>query len=122
VYFDNQSGEFTEIGDFSRPVEILPNRTLKLGQTTSRFWVINAEAREADTLSAYSVDLSGKSPQITHMGAVPISAEHFSIAPNGDLLMTFRNKSQAPIRMTQAGDISFACSALPSGPAVPAPN
>ena len=122
VHFNNRTGDFERVGDFSGPMMILPNRTLKLGQTTERFWVIDHWKRESADVSAYLVDVSGPTSKVVHLGALPNTANQFSVAPNGDLLMSFKSETQAPIRLTQSGEISLACSAPRLAPQGPAPN
>ena len=122
LHFDNKTGEFGRVGDFSGPIAILPDRLLKLGQSTNRFWVIDQWRGGSTDISAYSVDLSSGFPTIKHLGAIPNSARDFSVAPNGDLLMNFKGGTQAPIRMSPRGDISLACRSLQPVTAAPAPN
>ena len=122
VHFDNKTGGFKPVGNFAAPLVILPDRTLKLGQTTERFWVIDQWRGESDDVSAFIVDVSGPTPQISHMGALPKTTNQFSVAPNGDLLIGFSSEAQMPIRLTQRGDISLACAAPRPASQVPAPN
>ena len=122
VQFDNESGGFKPVGNFSGPIAILPNRTLKLGQTTERFWVIDDWGGPSSDVSAFALDMSGPQPKITHMAALPNSAHSFSVAPNGDLLMRFKGEKQVPLRLNQRGDISLACAAPRRAPNPPAPN
>lgn len=122
VFYKFESGSFHPIGDFSSPMAILPDRALKLGQTTQRFWVIDRWLGETSDVSAYTLDISAERPKITHLGALPNSVAHFSVAPNGDLLMQFDDKKQAPIRLTRRGDMSPACSQPRRALDVSAPN
>jgi len=122
VHFNNKTGGFEQVGDFSGPVNILPDRSLKLGQTTDRFWIIDKWGGESLGVSAYWLDLSGKAAKITHRGALPDTAHGFSVAPNGDLLIRFEDKKQAPLRLTQHGDLSLACRAVRGTPKRSAPN
>ena len=122
LHFDNKTGAFQRIGNFSGPLAILPDRSLKLGQSTNRFWVINQSGEASADISAYSVDLTAEPARIKHLGALPRDARDFSVAPNGDLLMGFGGETQAPIRMSPRGDISAACQPLQAVTAAPAPN
>ena len=130
VHFDNKTGAFEPIGEFSRPAAILPHRSLKLGETTNRFWIIDHWGPESNTgtnadshdVSVYLVHLSDPVPNIQHMGAIPVSARGFTVAPNGDLLMRFGEKSQAPLRMSQQGVIGPACRSVQTVNGAPAPN
>ncbi len=119
LHFDNKTGDFKQIGDFSGPIAILPDRLLKIGQTTDRFWVID---KSGNDVSAYSVNVAMGASRIKSLGAIPGAARDFSVAPNGDLLMQFDGKTQAPIRMTPRGDISLACRPSRAVTAAPAPN
>jgi len=53
LHYDNKSGAFKNIGDFSGPLAVLPNAPLRLGQTTNSFWVIDQWSTETADLSAY---------------------------------------------------------------------
>ena len=109
LHYDNISGAWEEIGDFQAPVAILPAEPLKLGQSTNKFWIVDAWGGDALDISAYAVDISQTTPQITHVGALPNGVQRFSIAPNGDLLIGFQDNTQAPIRFSKAGQMSPAC-------------
>jgi len=122
VFFDNRTGDFIRVGNFYGPVVILPDRTLKLGETTEKFWVIDSWGDRSSELSAYSLDLTNGALNIRHLGALPNTADSFSVAPNGDLLIAFKAATQAPIRLTSAGNISLACASPRRTPQVPAPN
>jgi len=122
VHFDNKTGDSQSVGNFKGPVVILPDHTLKLGQTTNRFWVIDPWNGVSPGVSAYIVSLAEPSPKVAHLGALPPTVSRFSVAPNGDLLMGFDDDKQVPIRLTQRGDISPACAAPRRAPQVPAPN
>lgn len=110
LHHDNKSGAFKPIGKFQGPVAILPSQPLRLGQTTNQFWVIDASRGGELNLSAYKVDIGGVMPRISHMGALPVTASSFAVAPNGDLLIAFDGKKQMPIRLSKTGGMSFACS------------
>lgn len=122
VHFDNKTGESQQVGDFKGPMAILPDRALKLGQYTDRFWVIDNWRSASSGVSAYLVNLSGLAPKVLHLSALPNTASQFSVAPNGDLLMGFDDDTQIPIRLTPRGDLSPACAAPRAAPQVPAPN
>jgi len=122
VHFDNKTGDFDPIGHFSGPTVILPDRTLKLGQTTDRFWVIENWGTETSDVSAFFLNLAGPQPQITHMGALPPRAQNFTVAPNGDLLMRFETEKQVPIRLKPTGHLLQACAATRPTANSPAPN
>jgi len=122
AYFENKTGDFSKVGDFSGPVTILPNRTIKLGETTETFWVIDSWGDKFSELSAYLVILNGANPIIRHIGVLPSNAQGFTVAPNGNLLMRFTDKKQAPVRLTQTGDLSLACAAARPSYRAPAPN
>lgn len=122
VHFDNKTGAFDSIGNFPRPVAILPDRFLRLGESTNRFWVIAGSGETASQISAYAVELLSGAARITHLGVLPDSARNFTVAPNGDLLMRFDSKAQAPLRMSRRGDLSFACRPAKPVNGAPAPN
>ena len=122
VHYENKTGDFEQIGNFSNPIAILPNRSLKLGETTSRFWVIDHWGGGSDDVSAYSVDIAQDVPKISHLGALPRAARNFTVAPNGDLLMRFEGGAQVPLRMSPRGDVSLACRPPRPVTGTPAPN
>jgi len=122
VHFSNKTGDFKQVGKFLGPLAILPDRALRLGQTTETFWIIDHWKSESSDVSAYLVDVSAPTSKISHLGALPNTANRFSVAPNGDLLIGFNSETQAPIRLTQTGDLSRACSAPRRAPQVSAPN
>lgn len=122
VHFDNRTGAFKRLGNFSGPIAILPNLPVKLGKTTEQFWVIDDWGGESSDISAYAVDLSGPAPKIKHLAALPKTAHRFSVAPNGDLLMQSKDAQQVPLRLTPRGKLSRACSAAQRTTEVPAPN
>jgi len=122
VHFDNKTGGFERVGNFSGPITILPDRALKLGQTTDRFWIIENWENSFSDVSAFLINLSTPQPQIRHMSALPKSANRFSVAPNGDLLMRFEDEKQVPMRLKPSGDLSLACAALRGTPKQSAPN
>lgn len=118
VSFDNKAGAFRHIGNFNGPIAILPNRTLKLGQTTSRFWVVDSGGPTAPEVSLYQLDVSAQDEVIQRIGILPPRANDFSVAPNGDFLVTFLPNedasvrglsSQRPLRYAADGKLSLAC-------------
>ena len=122
VYFDSKTGDFVRVGNFSGPLAILPDRLLKPGERTNRFWVIDQWGGDSADISVYSLELTADAPRIRHLGMVPKSARDFAVSPNGDLLMQFEDKGQTPIRMSPRGEITLACRPLQSVTATPAPN
>lgn len=122
VIYKYKPGGFDPIGNFSGPIAILPDRALKLGQITQRFWIIDKRDDKISSVSAFILDISGNTPKILHLGGLPNSAENFTVAPNGDLLMGFSDKNQAPIRLTQRGELSLACLPTRGALDVSAPN
>lgn len=110
LQYDNKSGAFQAIGDFSGPLAVLPNTPLRLGQTTDSFWVIDQWDTDTADLSAYKLDLKGTASNIRHISVLPKTAEAFSVTPQGDLVVVFADKKQLPIRLSAAGDMSLACS------------
>jgi hypothetical protein len=115
VFFDNKTGVSRHIGDFISPIAVLPDRHLNLGQTTSRFWVVDSWGGDSDDTSLYRLDMSNRSETVKHIGILPHDAKSFSVAPNGDFLVTFLNldKSaglkQPPLRYSAKGTVSHAC-------------
>ena len=109
-HYDNKSGAFKTVGTFSSPLAILPARPVKLGQTTDSFWVVDQWGGDAADVSAYRLELTNGKPRITHIGALPQSARDFAVMPTGDLVVTFADKNQKPIRLSQAGKMTLACS------------
>ena len=122
LHYENKSGAFKTIGDFSGLLAILPGRTLKLGETTKSFWIVDLWGPDARNVSAYRLDLSGDGPQINHIGAIPNSAQGFAVYPNGDLIIVFDDKNQLPIKLSKTGAMSLYCSNRPSGIAPRAPG
>ena len=113
--YDNTSGDFEAVGNFAGPRAILPGQPLRLGQTTQRFWVVDQWGGSSADVSAYTMDLTGRSPRISHIEVLPKMAKDFSVTPNGDLLISFESPSQTPIRLSKTGKMSLACG--PSRPA-----
>jgi hypothetical protein len=121
LHYDNASGDFETVGNFSGPLAILPDRPLQLGQTTQQFWVVDQWGGRGADVSAYTVDMTGSKPRISHMGVLPKTATDFSVIPNGDLLITFEDGNQMPIRLSRPGKMSLACglSQRPTTPRAP---
>ena len=115
--YDNKSGDFETVGGFAGPVAILPGQPLQLGQTTNKFWVIDSASGSSADVSAYTLDLTSRSPRISHVGVLPKTAKEFSVIPDGDLLIVFEGSDQMPIRLSKGGQMSKACGpAQPSSP------
>jgi len=121
VWFDNKSGNFREIGNFSSPLAVLPDRILGLGMTTDRFWIIDQWGGVSSDVSLYRVELTEQNGSLRHLGALPNNISEFSVTQNGHLLISFdsqRNKpAQAPLRISPNGKISMAC--VPKDVAMP---
>lgn len=122
VHFDNKSGEFEAIGDFSGPMAILPSRPLEIGQTTDQFWVVSHWGKPAADVTAYLLDLGDGKSHIKPVEVLPKMASGFAVAPNGDLLISFADVNQLPIRLSQTGTITLACSHRQPAIASPAPR
>jgi len=122
LHYDNKSGAFKVVGDFSKPIAVLPSRPLKIGQTTDQFWVIDQWGGGTADMSAYLLNLGDGTAKITHIGALPKTAHKFSISPGGDLLISFADKDQGEIWLTQSGQISAACGKAQPAPASRAPK
>ena len=118
LHYENTSGEFETIGDFSGPLAILPSQALELGQTTEQFWVVDAWGGGASDVSAYTVNLSGDKPRITHIGALPKTAQGFAVNPDGDLVIAFADKNQMPIKVSKSGTMALYCSEKRSASAI----
>lgn len=115
LQYDNISGESVEIGAFRAPLAILPNRPLRLGETTSQFWVIDWGGGDSFDVSAYTLNVAGNTPNIRHIGRLPYKSDGYSVALNGDLLITFSDEEQSPLRLSKSGKMSLACAPqLPS--------
>ena len=110
LHYDNKSGVFEEVGEFARPIAILPGQPLKLGQTSEQFWVVDLWGGDAYDVSAYMLDLTGSTPRTTHIGVLPKTAHNFAVAPNGDLVILSTGKEQKPIRLSKRGKMSLVCS------------
>lgn len=122
LHYDNKSGAFKTVGSFAGPRAILPGRPLKLGQSTAQFWVIDGGGEPAAGVSAYTLDLTGRTPRMTHVGILPKTAKDFSVIPNGDLLVVFDGADQPPVRLSKGGQISLACAPVQSSSAPRAPR
>lgn len=109
LHYDNKSGAFEVIGEFAGPIAILPGQPLKLGQTTERFWIVDLWGGDASDVSAYTLDISSTTPRITHIDALPTTAQDFAVAPNGDLVILFEDAGQMPIRLSKTGQMSLVC-------------
>lgn len=121
LHYDNKSGAFERIGNFAGPAAILPGQPLQLGQTTELFWVIDVWGGDTSGLSAYTLDISGAKPRSVHIGVLPKMAQDSSVASNGDLLIGFNDPDQMPIRLSNTGQMTLACSApqFPNTPRAP---
>lgn len=122
LHYDNTSGEFETIGQFSRPLAILPGQPLELGQFTKLFWIIDRVGPKGSDISAYRLNLSGQRPQINHIESLPRSARGFAVNANGDLIIVFEDKNQMPIKLSKTGAMSLSCSNEPSGISPRAPK
>ena len=122
LHYENISGAFEAIGDFSSPLAILPGQALKLGQSTESFWIVDMWGPEASDISAYTLDLSGDAPRITHIEALPNTARGFAVNANGELIIVFKDKNQRPIKLSKTGGMSLYCSNKPSAIAPRAPG
>ena len=122
LHYENISGAFETIGNFSSPLAILPSQPLKLGQSTQSFWILDRLGPEASDISAYTLDLSGDAPRINHIEALPNTAQGFAVNANGDLIIVFEDKNQAPLKLSKSGVMSLYCSNQPSGIAPRAPG
>lgn len=122
LHYDNTSGAFTLIESFQGPVAILPDRPLPLGQTTNQFWVVDVWDSDVSDNSVYRVDLANGNPMVTHVGVLPRIVQEFSIAANGDLLVTFGAADQKPLRLSPSGKLSMACAVPRLSNATQAPN
>lgn len=115
VFFDNKTGGSQYVGDFVSPIAVLPDRHLNLGQTTSRFWIVDSWGGYSDDTSLYRLDMSARAEAVKHIGILPHNAKEFSVAPNGDFLVTFLNldngagSKQPPLRYSANGTVSLAC-------------
>lgn len=110
LHYDNSKGEYDKIGTFSGPLAILPNRSLRLGETTSRFWIVDSLGGDPLMTSAYILDLAGDVPRIRHIGELPYGAEDFAVMGDGALFVSFSNNDQPPIRLSQTGQMNLTCS------------
>ncbi len=122
LHYDNQSGLAKEIAGFSAPMAILPDRALRLGDTTSRFWIIDRWGGGALDVSAYRLDLTQGDPRLDHVVALPNNPKGFAVAGNGDLFVNFADKDQPAIRLSPAGQMRLACAPQPTSSATPAPQ
>ncbi len=115
LQYDNLSGASDTVGAFTAPLAILPNRPLRLGETTSQFWVIDGSGGDSFDISAYTLNVAGNIPNIRHIGRLPYKTKGYSVALNGDLLITFFDDDQPPLRLSKSGSMSLACAQqLPS--------
>ncbi len=115
LHYDNKSGQFEPIGEFSNPMAILPGRPLKLGQSTPIFWIIDRWGPAGADISAFTLNLSGPTPQINHIGVLPRSARGFAVNTNGDLIIGSADKDQMPIQLSKSGAMTFFCSNKTAG-------
>ncbi len=109
LHYDNRSGVFQRIAEFDGPKAILPDRLLQLGQTTDRFWIVDSWGDAAPGVSVSTLDISGDRPRVNHIDSLPDSANAFSVAANGDLMVIFNDEYQSPIRLSKSGQMSLAC-------------
>ena len=113
IYYENESGAFSRIGDFRAPMAILPNRSLSLGETTNQFWLIDGWGGDSFDVSVYSVYVSKTDRIIRHIGAIPHNVMNFGVSRSGDLLLRFAanpdKTTQPPLRISPKGQISSLC-------------
>ena len=113
IYYENESGAFSRIGDFRAPMAILPNRSLSLGETTNQFWLIDGWGGDSFDVSVYSVYVSKTDRVIRHIGAIPHNVMNFGVSRSGDLLLRFAanpdKTTQPPLRISPKGQISSLC-------------
>ena len=122
LHYDNQSGLAQEIAGFTAPMAVLPDRALRLGDTTSRFWIIDRWGGDSLDVSAYRLDLTQGKPRIDHVVALPYNPKDLAVAGNGDLFVNFADKAQPAIRVSSSGQMRLACAALPTSPPARAPQ
>ncbi len=124
IQFDNKTGGFNLIDGFLSPIAILPNRRLRLGETTSRFWLLDRFQDETKGIAAYQLNLGSKTQLARRVAILPPDAKAFSVAQNGDLLVTFDTSKpttpQPPLRYTSSGRVSLAC--VPPTPSRASPS
>ena len=119
VYFDGQSAEGRRVGNFQSPFAILPDRPLKLGESTDRFWIVDTPGHLGMRQGLYQVKDNGNGfdvRRVTELPAAPIEAD---ILQNGDVVIAFddsgKNLAQPPLRFSPDGRISSACGMTPLG-------
>jgi len=122
LHYDNQSGLAQEIAGFTAPMAVLPDRALRLGDTTSRFWIIDRWGGDSLDVSAYRLDLTQGKPRLDHLVALPNNPKGFAVAGNGDLFVNFADKAQPAIRVSSSGQMRLACAAQPTSPPARAPQ
>lgn len=122
LHYDNQSGLAQEIAGFTAPMAVLPDRALRLGDTTSRFWIIDRWGGDSLDVSAYRLDLTQGKPRIDHVVALPYNPKDFAVAGNGDLFVNFTDKAQPAIRVSPSGQMRLACAAQPTSSTARAPQ
>jgi hypothetical protein len=77
--------------------------------------VIDRSGGDSFDISAYTLNVAGNIPNIRHIGRLPYKTKGYSVALNGDLLITFFDDDQPPLRLSKSGSMSLACAQqLPS--------
>ena len=122
LHYDNQSGLAQDIAGLSAPMAVLPNRALRLGDTTSQFWIIDRWGGDALDVSAYRLNLTQGAPRLDHIVALPYNPKGFAVAGNGDLFVNFADKDQPAIRVSPTGQVRLACAVQPMSPRAQAPQ
>jgi len=122
LHYDNQSGLALEISGFSGPMAILPDRALRLGDTTTRFWIIDRWGGDSADISAYRLDLMQGELRLNHVVALPNTPKGFAVAGNGDLFVNYANDAQPSIRLSHTGQMRLACAAQSTSPKARAPQ
>jgi hypothetical protein len=119
LYFDNASGK-AEVIDLDGPsnvVALLPDRPLKLGQTTGTFWGVNWSNHMIARGYVHRVTNAGGTWVSRRVTPLLRQPSDFAVTARGDLILRFESQSdrpgQPPLRISPDGNLSLACPPAP---------
>jgi len=119
VYFDGKSAEGRRIGNFQSPFAILPNRPLKLGESTNSFWIVDTSGSLGSRQSLYQLTNKEDGFGVRRVTELPARPTQADILQNGDVVISFddvdEKLSQPPLRFSPDGRVSSVCGAAQTG-------
>lgn len=115
VYFDNQSGEGRRVVDFRSPFAILPERPLKIGDSTNRFWIVDTAGHRGSRQSLYQLIMTENGFDVRRVTELPDTPTQVGLTETGEVIIGFEKSNQTPVqpplRISADGRVSSACAA-----------